>query len=370
MRNEKQEKNKMSNTESGFIDVIRGLSWNKADWLLTQLVILGIAVRTGMGASGVIIRVPEASVVATINLYNTPVGVINLNGDMDDDNIRISDLSNDHPFFMKPTPPALVHVEPTTLDGVKFDELPSEPRGPISLNMDFAQAEVAVMPANDFPRMDVTVEAEEPTAAVPSVLDPQQQEELKVGLSGIIEAPPVLAPSTPLIETNEPADPFAEESTEDDDIWDIDADAEVVEEHPELDYLKAEALLKFTDVQFEGITGTIRMYEVNSVNLSAIGIRINQKDQTLCTQYTQFKGGAQTYRYGPVTVKISQELLGEAVRVAEGRQEASVGSLFHNLIKVDADAGKIKCQRLTEGRWIDVPAKKDRVKEVKAKHDK
>jgi hypothetical protein len=98
---------------------------------------------------------------------------------------------------------------------------------------------------------------------------------------------------------------------------------------------------------------------------------IKQKTPEMCTMYSLFKGN-NLYRYGPTTVKGFQDILSEAVRKAEGRQEASVGSIFHTLVKSDADKGEIKCQRLdAESKtWVIVPPKAERVKAVKVKHGK
>jgi hypothetical protein len=111
------------------------------------------------------------------------------------------------------------------------------------------------------------------------------------------------------------------------------------------------------------------MYDVDSSNISTIGYRMTTKDPSVTTFYTLFKGG-KYYRYNPVPLGIAQELLGEAVKVHAGYQEASVGVAFGVLIKEKAEAGDINCQRLDENGWTPVQPKSQRKQELRKKHNK
>jgi hypothetical protein len=109
----------------------------------------------------------------------------------------------------------------------------------------------------------------------------------------------------------------------------------------------------------------VRMYDVDSSNLSAMGVTPDDElnPPSSLTLYVTFKG-ATTYRYSPIAEATWEALHGEAVRVARGDQEASVGSTFHHMVKVYADEGVIKCERLDEegGFWRVVPPKAQRPK--------
>lgn len=115
------------------------------------------------------------------------------------------------------------------------------------------------------------------------------------------------------------------------------------------------------EVAFTEGSKPIRMYDVSSSNLSAIGMdAIEGSDNWVL--YVRFKGGT-CYRYFPVTKPVLLDLWNEAKNAQKGDQEASVGSLFHYAVKVPADDGVIQCHKLNDtGRWVEVLPKSVRPK--------
>lgn len=111
---------------------------------------------------------------------------------------------------------------------------------------------------------------------------------------------------------------------------------------------------------FPNVAGTIEMYEVDSSNLSQIGaVPFNPEitEQPYWVVYIVFKGNA-VYRYYPVPDKVWQDLCSEAIKAARGDKSASVGSYYHNFIRVPADEGAFACHKLDdENIWREVPPK-------------
>jgi hypothetical protein len=132
------------------------------------------------------------------------------------------------------------------------------------------------------------------------------------------------------------------------------------------EFLRADELLAFEDVQFPVVKKPIRMYDVNSSNISAIGAKITD-DPLVVTMYIRFKTGDNVYRYNPISTADWNSTLNEAVRRQQGIQEASVGSFYYHTVKVKAEDGSIKCQRLVpeSDSWMDVLPKAARTKEIK-----
>lgn len=138
----------------------------------------------------------------------------------------------------------------------------------------------------------------------------------------------------------------------------------VVESKPGTEFLQADNLLVFEDVTFPETKQPIRMYDVDSSNVSRIGAKVLTADPQTVTFYVQYKGGI-PYRYNPVTRSDWNEALNLAIRKHKGIQEASVGSFIYNGIRILADEGTIKCQRLDGDTWVKVLPKAERTKQIK-----
>lgn len=361
----------MSKTETKFVDFLRGCAGPKLVWIRTQLDALKVTHQHGgVCIAGPILQVNEEQLVLAQTVLTAPVGMMDTGGLLTDENIKVMELRDDHPFFM-------LGPKNTEVEVVTPLDLPEESIDDIMARLERNS------PLADAPTLDEIIgEAVSPETAVPNVpevqegsipdvtaTDDKMDPDDPLGLDEIVD--PGLADSLEVEGNPEPdevEDPFAEDTDEADDLWATDDEAEATEENPELDYLRANKAIPNEEVQYAGVPQTVLMFEVGSANISRIGARIKQEDQVKCTLYAEFKGGVQPYRYAPVATARFNELLGEAVRKSEGRQEASVGSLFHHLIKVEADDGKIGCQRLADGKWVNVLPKKDRLKVVKDKH--
>jgi len=129
-------------------------------------------------------------------------------------------------------------------------------------------------------------------------------------------------------------------------------------------YLQADTLLKKFKQEFpmkDNKTLSVDFYDVESSNVSAIGYRVTN-DPIITVFYVKFKQGGTYYRYRPVAIAHANDIINEAVKKQMGRQEASVGSLFHSLLKEKADEGAISCQRFNEEKetWVVVPTKAQR----------
>lgn len=127
---------------------------------------------------------------------------------------------------------------------------------------------------------------------------------------------------------------------------------------PDADKSFKQIVLEHEDVDLPGV-GLVRMWAVQSANVSAIGnVTINAALGTIVI-YLRFKGAA-FYRYFPGTDEMWQDLVTEAQKVESGDQEASVGSLYHYMLKVPADNGEIKCHKLDGDTWREVLPKAQR----------
>lgn len=355
----------MENPETKFVDFIRGCHHPKLTWIMTQLVLLGVEHQIGgMCLTGPVLQVKEGQIETAFGVLNTHVGMMNLGGTLTDDAIKVADLVDEHPFFETDT-----DIEDLAQAELPQAELPQEieveppPVPPVPAII--ADEVAAMAPAPEVEPWDEPKEPIRPPAVTPTATEePDPFDVVEDEADPIADEPPTVEEA---VAANVEADPFDDD---DDELWGTVEVAPEIPEHPELDYLKADKVLVSAEVQYAGVNQPIQMYEVSSSNLSRIGATINQKDQTVCNFYGEFKGGTQPYRYGPVTVERWHEMLSEAVRAAQGRPEASVGSLYHHLIKLEAEEGRIKCQRLVDTAWVIVPPKKDRVKQVKDKVNK
>lgn len=137
------------------------------------------------------------------------------------------------------------------------------------------------------------------------------------------------------------------------------------------EFTQVDEVLAYQDIMFPGNTEPVRMYDVNSSNVSAIGSKPIKDKPLVVTFYIRYKSnGDITYRYNPVPTIDANEAFNLAVRRAAGIQEASVGSFCYHTIRDPAEAGLIKCQRTqsnTDGSttWVKVIPKKERVKATK-----
>lgn len=360
-----------------YVDFIRGVNNPKRNWIIAQLVILGVTHRVeGMSFNGPVLQVKQGQIEKAHGVLNMTVGIMNTGGALTDENIKVMDLVDNHPLFVSKvdigdivTPVTNEEIAKSIEEAVDamVETLPAvapQEATPLPLSAEDADAILADIIAKEpsTPPTPLTVPADEPP--VPEII----ADELAGPELLELEAAPDEEGPFAESDVEDDEDPFADDT---DDLWGTDdEDDEELTEDPELDYLRAEKVLDNADAEFAGVAGPVHIYYVDSANLTGFGANISQKDQERCTFYVQFKGGPNPYRYAPVSTAIYYELLGEAVRKGEGRQEASVGSLYHNLVKVDAEAGKIKCQRLAEGKWVEVLPKSQRLKAVKAKHNK
>lgn len=327
--------------DTKFVTLIRGCNNPKLSWLLAQLELVGVKARVGpMSFNGPVIEVEEGHAVKALEIIYMPVGMLNTSGALQDENITPMDLMDNHPLFRS---------------GVDIEDIPREPIVPV----------MSVVEDDPDPLADIpTIEEAEAEQDIVAVVVPAEEEDDLDWLNEPIEAPSQEEIVESIAQNED--DPFADET---------DPASQVVEEveptHPELDYLKAKELLEFDDVMWTGVKTPVTMYQVDSSNLNDLGAIIKQTDQNFCTLYVRFKGGENPYRYGPVKMTVWNELLGEAVRKAEGNQNTSIGSLFHHLVKLDAEAGTIKCQMLqASGTWTEVEPRKARVQRIKEKHTK
>jgi hypothetical protein len=106
--------------------------------------------------------------------------------------------------------------------------------------------------------------------------------------------------------------------------------------------------------------GVIPMFEVESSHMSAIGLYLNHL-------YVVFKGRTICYRYSlpePGPDNVWKELMDQREARLRGIQEASVGEVFHELVKGPAEKGEIAVVRTdpSEEGWVAVPPKSDRKK--------
>lgn len=140
---------------------------------------------------------------------------------------------------------------------------------------------------------------------------------------------------------------------------------------------KEDSVIPFQLIVFPPEDVEIIMWDVDSSNLSALGyipIPVNDPGPYVEPQtailYVRFKGGT-VYRYLPVPLGTCEHLHHEIKRKHNGEPDASVGSLFHNAVKVKADSGDINCQKFDDdwGHWTTVPPKAQRTQAIKKKYE-
>lgn len=126
----------------------------------------------------------------------------------------------------------------------------------------------------------------------------------------------------------------------------------------DIDRKYKQIVLESEDIDLPDV-GLVRMWNVQSANVSAIGNVSITDDASLLTLYMRFKGGAY-YRYLPVKDEVWQDIVTEAQKVEAGDQQASVGSLYHHAIKVPSDEGELQCHKLDGSVWRVVLPKSQR----------
>lgn len=159
-----------------------------------------------------------------------------------------------------------------------------------------------------------------------------------------------------------------------DDIWDCDEQS--IKGDEILGKLKG-THIKVPLLDNLGEELTVIMYDVASSNMSQIGFyNIVAEDYSLLgkekiTLYARFKSNPNIYAYVPVKAEIFDTLYQEALKAERNEPDASVGGLFHALVKVDAESEKIKCYKLgDDNRWQTVLPRAKRVKDIKLQHGK
>lgn len=110
----------------------------------------------------------------------------------------------------------------------------------------------------------------------------------------------------------------------------------------------------FEDVHLPHVPGTIRMFDCESSNVSAVGATDAKGDKVGI--FVRYKGG-NYYRYGPCTDSTWALVYAEILNKVEGRPSASVGSLVNRVLKAAADEGTITCYKLKDDAWVKVQAK-------------
>ena len=139
-------------------------------------------------------------------------------------------------------------------------------------------------------------------------------------------------------------DPIEEEAEEDD--WDDEDNGPTLEALPTFNCATPDGVVVMVEVQSSHMSGMIW----------AEG-----------PLYVLFKGRPIVYKYIGVSEDHWNELLATAVARHNGIQEASVGEVFNELVKVPAEKGEISVYRSDNGGWVTVPPKADRKKERIAK---
>jgi len=148
--------------------------------------------------------------------------------------------------------------------------------------------------------------------------------------------------------------------------------------HPTEEIKSEVHILQYSDRHFPGQDYLVRMVETQSSQVSAIGYDLDPRPMKDFDEghqririYVTFKGTS-TYRYSTLLDEVTMDdwfkLYNEALEVAKGNQEASVGSLNHTLLRKPADDGLILCEKLwPDDSWVVVPKKSDRPKPVRGK---
>jgi hypothetical protein len=332
-----------------------GLKHPKLTWMIKMLDLYGIAHRVERTVQGEMLYVQQggiesASVILGQALAEVDARVKNdkIEGPVTKVRVIIDDLPNDHPFFelqLQDFPERLGPVEPTQsieeyllYDPEKAgtlteDLVKDEPEEEADPWFDDDEEEVIEVESRD-----VTDEEFVEEEAVPVDKPKKVKPEPKEAVDPDFESAEDPAPAAPLVSSD--------------------------------DFLHADEELAFEDMIFPKVAEPLRMYDVDSSNVSQIGFKTLTDDPLTVTFYITYKGN-ETYRYNPVSKADANESLNLAVRKRRGVQEASVGSFLYHTVRDKADNGLIKCQHLVEEagtgerKWVKVLPKKDRVAATK-----
>lgn len=339
-----------------FTQLKRNVTGPKADWICKQLAMLGIAFQNNQGPLiGRIILVESTKINDAIDrVLKFEAGRLHVAPDSGvDPVITIEDLPDDHELFTSNE-----DIETIGADVVVVESTPTTTSSIDDLFADL----------NDDPFAGLeTITDSAPTESI--VPDPPPPAIIAAELA----TPAPVVTESALLDT--PAEPIVPEPVADvDSSFDFASEGPVSSEEssepksdPELDWQRADKVLPTQELKLDKVDNPITFYGVDSSNLKGFGRNINQAKPEMCTAYIMFGKGdvINIYRYGLVSLNRFNQLLSEAVRKEEGLPEASVGSLFHVLIKEPADKGEILCQRLKDGEWIPILPKSQRVKEAK-----
>ena len=389
-----------------FVPFQTGLKHPKLSWFIMMLNKYGIAhALIGHGMLGQILYVQQGTVELCNGIINQELARFNATTDNLDDGpvseirILINDLPNDHAFFESQIAGQKIDLESVVkADGVgevfevaKVDYNAVEEKALADLSDFKAKDETLKAPAvavEEQPDGSVIIDVDALVLSDEVVTeddeeeddgwdfeddDSEDEDEADEALEVLEE---VLAT---LVEQNSKPDPEVKvKKVRPEPVEATDPDFETASE-PTTDYaavingtefLLADELLAFEDVALPDVKKPIRMYDVNSSTLSALGCKELSKDPLVVTMYVRFKSGGKYYRYNPVQKADYNTVLNEIVRKAQGIQEASAGSVFHHIIKVKGEEGQVKCQRLDDAGWVIVQPKSERTKDIKLRAKK
>jgi hypothetical protein len=338
----------MSKQENNLIiwaDAVRGTTGGKLLWVIAAFMRAGIEVNiSGVNINQCpVVQIPKGYGDLALSVLNSNIGVMEVGEGSPD--IAWSDLNDDHWLFDKNKDKFSVGAKDLMKEfWESFDKRQREADEP-----DPIDEEDVVTP--------------EPVVA----------EEI---VGQVISQVPELPAQEQGPEDHVPT----EELEEDEDDWDLDDDEDIEEDQPpeqqavkdDMAYTIAEDVLAHEVIEFpskdDKPTYKIKMYNVPSENVLKIGMAPTPKNpDTHCIVYVMFKKETK-YRYTPVPISHFNDILSQGVLKEQGRQEASVGSTFHHLIKGPADEGTYKCQRLGDDNlWKAVPTKAERAKSLKDK---
>lgn len=342
-----------------------GIKYPKLGWIMMMLDKYGVphAVRN-TGMRGSMFYVQQGSVELVHGILNQELVAFNATtvnheeGKSVKISVVIDDLPDDHEFFEAQLEgyvetnlsSTLVEVEPTAGDVVEVTE-----------NSSTAEASVVIEDEAVVPDTEETVDDEDEDDTWFS-----DNEDESIEQEG--DGPIIDVDATVL--SDEVVDPVEEETTDDDEEFAGVEDGPVYSKNIVTgnEFLRIDASVPFQMIELAGVKAPVKMYDVNSSTISAIGCRELSKTPLNVVLYVRFKtsGPLSYYRYNPVQKADYNNLLNEVVRTHEGVKEASVGSLFHHTIKVKAEEGEIKAQKLRDDdQWHIVPTKAERTKDIK-----
>lgn len=343
-----------------------GLKHPKLSWVIAELNRYGIAHYVGSSMRGQMLYVERGTIEVCSVILDAVIAEVG--------NVRVivDDLPNDHDYFQRPETPAVEAVLATmqdVLDGVPvadavsaedFDDTDEDLESAVNDWDENEDEELSVGPDPD--------EDEDGWGFDEDDLDEGPTPDNVIDISHRVVDPEFQA---------EPAEPRTPKPKREKPVPQPvnDPDFATGEDPPPTavlggtEFLRADQVLSFSEVLFPKTEKPIRMYDVMSSNVSAMGYKELVDNPLVCTFYIRYKSGAYVYRYNPVPKADANEALNLAVRRQEGIQEASVGSYLHYTIIDKANEDLIKCQRLEADekgeRWVIVPPKKARTKAIK-----